>query len=689
MNETIHNLREYILDKKHHQFRQNHDSAGLNELNKQWTAGKMSPVRRAANSFIAVLNAEKPVILPGERIVFTRTITNLPDIYTTGEWEEIKKTKYLHERGVVCNISPDYEYTLTKGLACRIYEIDKRLQDPSLTEDNITFLNAMKDCVIALQDLIKRYEEYAVSIGDTDTAKVLSDVRTNGASNFREALQLLRILHFSIWAAGNYHNTLGRFDQYMYPYYKQDIESGCITKEEALELLEEFFLVCNKDSDLYPGMQQGDNGQSMVLGGRSITGEYLFNELSEMCLQASYELRLIDPKINIRVDKETPGYIYELGSRLTKIGLGFPQYSNDDIIIPGLIRKGYTREDAYDYVVAACWEFIIPKCAMDIPNIDAVSLIECVSESISQLNICSSYDEFYTYVEENINRKVKEITLKHRNLYMVPSPVMSLLMDGTIQKAQDISLGAKYNNYGIHGTGVASAADSLAAIKKYYFDEKVIDFHTLTDALNNDFANYEDLQYMLRNNAPKMGQDDDYVDSLATDLLDSFDKALANEVNERGGRYRAGTGTAMYYIFHSKDLKATPDGRNKGEMIPANFSPSLFIQQKGPVSVIKSFTKQHLVNVINGGPLTLEFDQSVFSNDESIGKLGMLVRTYVRLGGHQLQLNTVSREKLLDAKKKPEHYKNLIVRVWGWSGYFVELDECYQDHVINRIEFGV
>lgn len=689
MIQRINNLREYILEKKHHQFRQIPDTAGLKNLNKKWSDEKLTPEKRSTAAFMSVLEAEKPVILPGEKIVFTRTVCDLPDIFTAEEWDTIRKTKYIHERGVVCNISADYEYTLKVGLGHRLEEINSRFQDPTLTEDNIIFLEAARDCIVAIQNLITRYESYANSIGETDTAEILRSVKTNGAKTFREALQLLRILHFSIWAAGNYHNTLGRFDQYMYPYYKHDMDNNNVTKEDVFDLLEEFFLACNKDSDLYPGMQQGDNGQSLVLGGRSMTGEYLFNDLSEMCLKASYELQLIDPKINIRVDKGTPEYVYEMGSRLTKIGLGFPQYSNDDVIIPGLIRKGYTRKDAHDYVVAACWEFIIPKCAMDIPNIDAISLIECVSNCIPALNTCHRYDEFYKLVEQEIKRKVDEASRRHRNLYMVPSPMMSLLMAATIDKAQDVSLGLKYNNYGIHGTGIATAADSLAAIKKYYFDEKQIDYATFIEALNNDFAGYENIQSLLRNETPKMGQDNDYVDFLATDLLDSFDAALADEVNERGGVYRAGTGTAMYYISHSNNLKATPDGRNKGEMIPANFSPTLFMKQKGPISVIKSFTKQHLVNVINGGPLTLEFDQSVFSNDESIQKLGMLVETFIHLGGHQLQLNTVSKEKLLEAKKYPNRYKNLIVRVWGWSGYFVELDECYQDHVINRIEFGI
>ena len=544
-------------------------------------------------------------------------------------------------------------------------------------------------CIEAIQALIGRYEEYARSKGYTDTADVLKAIQCNGAKSFREALQLLRVLHFSLWAAGNYHNTLGRFDQYMYPYFTKDIETGVITESEAFDLVEEFFLSCNKDSDLYPGMQQGDNGQSIVLGGRGVDGQYLFNELSKMCLLASYELALIDPKINIRVDKETPDEVYILGSRLTRKGLGFPQYSNDDIVIPGLMKKGYKKEHAYDYVVAACWEFIIPKYALDIPNIDGLSLPQCVNDSLPKLGECVSYEAFYDIVEQKMQEKAREICEKHKNLYIIPSPMMSLLMDGSIERARDISLGATYNNYGIHGTGIATAADSLAALKKYYFEEKSIDQQTLKEALENNFENNPALLQLLREESPKMGQDNDYVDAIAIDLLNSFDKTLRSKRNERGGIYRAGTGTAMYYVWHATSLGATPDGRKKEEMIPANYSPSLFMKQKGPISVIKSFTKPDLLNVINGGPLTLEFDQNVFRDEESIEKLGALVKTFITLGGHQLQLNTVSLEKLLDAKKHPDRYKQLIVRVWGWSGYFVELDECYQDHIINRIQFGL
>lgn len=689
MNQRIEGLRKYILDKKHHQFRRTASELKIGNLSDSFARDNVDFVKRSAIGFAALLNEEVPVILPGEKIVLTRTISELPEIFTKEEWEGIKQNHYIHERGTICNISPDYDTTIRVGLEARKSEIEERLKNIGDDEEGTVFLHSTLLCISALQSLIDRYEKLAREQKEYETADVLKNIRSNGANSLREALQLLRILHFALWEAGNYHNTLGRFDQYMYPYYRKDIDNGILTKEEAFELVEEFFLVCNKDSDLYPGMQQGDNGQSIVLGGCDVNGNSLFNELSEICLQASYELELIDPKINIRVSRNTPDEVYELGSWLTKKGLGFPQYCNDDVVIPGLLRKGYEKEDAYNYVVAACWEFIIPKCALDIPNIDGLSLIQCVKECMAALESCKDYEAFYQMVEQKMQAKADEICAKHRNLFIVPSPMISLLMDGTVSRARDISEGAKYNNYGIHGTGIATAADSLAAIKKYYFEEKKVDFKTLIDSLDDNFTNQPALEKLLREDAPKMGQDDDYVDSIAVALLDSFDKVLKDKLNERGGQYRAGTGTAMYYISHANNLGATPDGRKAEEMIPANYSPTLFMKQKGPISVIKSFTKPHLSNVINGGPLTLEFDQSVFNNSESVKKLGMLVKTYVTLGGHQLQLNTVNREKLLDAKIHPENHKQLIVRVWGWSGYFVELDDCYQNHVINRIEFGI
>ena len=689
MTPRIETLRSFIRAEKHHEFRHSPEELGLDRMNEKFREEGVAPVARSARMLKTLLEAETPIIIEGETIVATRTISRIPSIFTDEEWEDIRSKHTLHERGTVSNLSPDYEGIIADGLGKRKESIIARLADEALTPEQREFLAAAKESIEALQSFILKYQACAKNAGLNDVAAVLGAIHSDGATTLHEALQLLRMVHFALWESDCYHNTLGRFDQYIYPYYKSDIEKGAITEEQAYELIMEFFLACNKDSDLYVGMQQGDNGQSLVLGGRDAKGNCLFNEVSRMCLKASYELNLIDPKINLRCDSNTPLEIYKLGAELTKRGLGFPQYDNDDVVIPGLMKLGYTEEDAHNYVVAACWEFIIPKNGMEIPNIDALSFAEIVSNAVNSLGNYDSYDSFYGYIEEKIKEVCERITSSHDNLYFAPAPFLSTIMGGTIEKAQDISEGGNSNNYGVHGTGLSTAADSLAAIKKFYFEEKSVSLEELTDALKNNFAGHEALQQRLRNEAPKMGVDNEEADSVGCALLNTFAEALRGKRNERGGIWRAGTGTAMYYIFHAKDLPATPDGRNAGEVLPANFTPSMFLKQKGPVSVMRSFSKPNLQDAINGGPLTIELDESIFRNDETVEKLAMLIRSYIRMGGHQLQLNTLNREKLLDAKAHPELHKNLIVRVWGWSGYFVELDECYQDHIIERIKYKI
>jgi formate C-acetyltransferase len=228
----------------------------------------------------------------------------------------------------------------------------------------------------------------------------------------------------------------------------------------------------------------------------------------------------------------------------------------------------------------------------------------------------------------------------------------------------------------------------LAAVNQEVFHGEV-SAEELLAALAANFEGYERLHDRLKFHCPKAGNDDDRADGEMIWLLNTFADAVKGLKNERGGIIRAGTGSAMYYIFHANDLGATADGREAGVPLPANYSPSLNIRLNGPVSLIKSFSKPDLRRTINGGPLTIEFSESVFTQEESITKVAQLVRLFVQRGGHQLQLNTVNRERMLDAQAHPENYRNLIVRVWGWSGYFVELDKCYQDHIIRRAELLV
>lgn len=672
MTERILAIKNAQWERRHHAYRQRPQVDPA-----PYRAPGMPDFARTARRLKTALALETPVLLPGELIAFTRTVPALPGIYTDEEWAGITQNHFIHEKGNVCNLSPDYASVLKSGLLA----LRARLSDSP-------YHAAMRESIDAVLDLTRRYREEALRAGDAALAQVLARVPAYGAATFREALQSLRILHFCMWCEGDYHNTLGRLDQTLMPYLQRDLDRGALTQDEAFELLEAFFLSCNRDSDLYPGMQQGDNGQSVVLGGMTPDGRDGYNLLSEMCLRASAELRLIDPKINLRVSKDTPLSVFELGTQLTKLGLGFPQYENDDVAIPGLLRLGYEEADARNYAMAACWEFIIPGRGMDIPNIGALSFAGVVDQALREgLRTAPDMEAILRDVEARVFADVRQTLSGLRNLYVIPSPYLSLFFEGCLENGRDISLGCRYNNYGLHGTGLAPAADMLSAVQKTVFEEG-LDPNELLRALDANFLGAEELQNHLKFSCPKMGNDDDAADGYAVRLLDMFSRAVEGLQNERGGCVRAGTGSAMFYIQHAEGLGATADGREAGVPLPANYAPSLNVRLNGPVSLIRSFTKPDLVRAMNGGPLTIEFSDKVFQNDEAIEKVAQLVRLFVLRGGHQIQLNTVNRERLLDAQKHPELHRNLIVRVWGWSGYFVELDKCYQDHIIRRAELN-
>ena len=429
---------------------------------------------------------------------------------------------------------------------------------------------------------------------------------------------------------------------------------------------------------MYFGAQQGDNGQSMVLGGTDKDGNDCYNELSELCLSASGELKLIDPKINLRVNKNTPLSIFEEGSKLTRLGLGFPQYSNDDVVIPGLVKLGYDFEDAVDYVMAACWEFIIPGVGDEVVNLYAFNLAEATDKAIRKYAPnAKAFDEVLEGMRQEIKEEFEEVNASIKNISFLPSPFMDLLRPAK-----------KYRNFGTHGVGIATAADSLAAVKKYVFDEKTVTAEELIAAMDKNFEGSPELLHTLRYEAPKMGCDGgEEAAELSKEVLYAFSDALAGLKTCLGSIWRAGTGTAMMYLRQANAMGATADGRLAGESFGANFSPSIFAKTAGPVTVCEHFSRADLKRTLNGGPLTLEFAMSIFQDEETIQKLAMLVRYFILRGGHQLQLNAVDPEKLRAAQADPDLYRQLIVRVWGWSAYFVELDKPYQEHVIARQEY--
>ena len=689
MTDRIRRMRQFlILDRGHHAFRQPARDPGA--LAEQFAAGNIPSLERACLRVHDVLGREKPVVLEEERIALMRTVPETPLLFTPSEMEQLKAQHWIHESGDFNNFCPDYASVLRRGFSGLRNDLaDSRKRHGGNLEKS-RFLDAMDEMLGCLSSLAGRYQAEAVRVGNRAVARTLAAVPEHPARTLEEALQFVRLLNYGLWSANHYQCALGRLDQTLFPYYAQDLADGRLTEEEALELVEEFFLSLNRDSDLYDGVQQGDNGQSLVLGGRNPDGTDSWNGLSSLMLRASLELKLIDPKINLRADRNTPLERFVQATELTREGLGFPQYLNDDVIVPALLAWGYRPEDAWNYAVAACWEPIIPGHGTDIVNADALNFPASVLAAVrNDLDRCPAYEDFEHAVTRQVRHDAGAICDRLRNLYVFPAPMASLMMDGCIGSARDASEGCRYSNIGIHGAGLSTAADSMSAVRAFVYGDRSLSPEALRTALSQDFSGSPELRNHLRYDAPKMGNDDDTADMAATFLLNAFADELEQRRTESGGRFRAGTGTAMYYIWYGESTPATPDGRGAHEPFPANDSPSLFARVRGPVSVIKSFTKQDLRRAANGGPLTMELHSSVFDGPDSLEKVAQLVRLFIRRGGHQLQLNSVSREDLLAAQKHPEDYRGLIVRVWGWSGYFVELDRAYQDQIIRRTEFAL
>lgn len=660
MNQSLYQT--IVIEKSHRTLRKQ-----VPDVAEEYAALDLPPRERQTHRFELLCRLEEPTFLAGEQIAFIRTCGKLPPIYTPREAEarlQKKQKEFIFGSGVFTNLTVDYAKILKTGFLPL-----KEGADPH-------------SCRVldALMALAERYRLAAAEQGLNEIADTLAQVPARGARSFREALQLVRIVNFGLWLEGNTHNTLGRFDQYMMPYLQKDLDEGRLDREAALELVEEFFLSLNRDNDLYPGVQQGDNGQSLMLAGRTKEGHYGFNLLSELCLLASKELKIIDPKINIRVDRNTPEEVFTLCSELTKAGLGFPQYSNDDIVIPALIRWGYDPEDAVDYTVAACWEFIIPAVACDVPNISALSLPQVVDLALDQLPGCKTMEEFLAVVRQELHRlcdNKTQINLKS----FIDSPFLERLMDwkdGT----------PKYQNFGMHGVGLANAADSLAAIDAHVF-RGALSPKRLVDGVRSNFEKDPELLHLLRYESPKLGCDEPLADHYLCYLTDIFAEDLEARTNCLGGCWRPGTGSAMYYLRMPREIGASPDGRRAGEPLSANYSVSLFARPEGPFSVLRSMTAPDLKRICNGGPLTLEFHQSLFRHPDSCKKLGQFVKKFIEMGGHQLQLNAVNSETLKDAQQHPEQYPQLIVRIWGWSAYFTELDRSFRDHVIARQEYSL
>lgn len=498
MNERLLKLRDETLCRNFRKFR-------LSPVSERphWAFSR-DEVQNVSALFALRCREERPIVLPDERICFMRSRTALASCCgdTSPGARLVRRIlsvpgRVLHRLGLtkgservvdrdVSNTSPDHALFLRDGLNGRIAVAQTRLAAGDPRER--PFLLAAIDGLNALKDLVARTADEARRVGNVEMAEMLARVPAEPPKTFHEALQSLRILQFAFYLHGSSHCGWGRMDQYLIGFYRDDLAAGRLTREAAKELLEEFFIALNRDADLYPGIQQGDNGQSLMLGGcRPEDGTSAINELTSLVIEAVLETRLIDPKINLRVDRNTPTELLELGSELTKCGLGFPQYSNDEVVIPALVRKGYSLADARDYSVAACWEFVIPGRSLDMVNVAAVSFPAAVDAALRESVAKNDFtvENFRRRIRAEIDRQVAVICSLREVWH--PAPFLSAFFDGALESGKDITEVAPYRNLGIHGAGAANAADAVTNAEKVFATESAEGLRRLVSAEDGNF----------------------------------------------------------------------------------------------------------------------------------------------------------------------------------------------------------
>ncbi len=637
------------------------------------------------------------------------------------------------------HLAPSYEKLLKLGIEGIRRETlaAKEKLDYSNFEDlkKVSFYDAVLILLDACVDFAHRYADLAHAMAEKEENPVRKEellgierncrhVPEHPASTFYEAVQSVWFLHLILQIESSGHSlSFGRFDQFMYPYYKADVEAGRITQEQAVELLENLWLktfTINKiRSNAHTKFSAGSPlYQNVCIGGQKTDGTDAVNELSFLVLRSVAQLKLTQPNLSVRYHKGVSDAFMKDCIECIKLGFGMPSFNNDEIIIPQFLDKGVSREDAYNYSSIGCIEVSIPgkfgvRCSgmnfLNFPRILMIALNKGVDltsgEKVYDTDACfeemTSFDQVWqAWVDVVKYFTPISVALDNCADYAlemeVPDSLLSSLVDDCIARGKHIKEGgAVYDFIGPLQVGIANIGDSLAAIKKLVFEDKRLTTKQLWHALVTNFEGEEGwrIRQMLIHDAPKFGNDDDYVDNLTRDAYQVFIDEISHYHNTRygrgpiGGGYFPGTSSISANVPQGAQLCATPDGRGKGEPLAEGCSPSHAVDVNGPTAVFKSVAKLPTLKLNGGVLLNQKLAPSALEQERDVQKLILLLRTFFDvLHGYHVQYNVVSRDVLLDAQKHPEKHRDLIVRVAGYSAFFNVLSTETQNDIIARTE---
>ncbi|QCX33107.1 glycyl radical protein [Caloramator sp. E03] len=682
----------------------------------------------------------------------------IKDIYPFWEKNTLKdhglaampaETKIFYDLGIIKaegnitsgdgHIAVNYEKVLNLGLIHFKEQTERKLQELDLTDyKNLKksyFYRAILIVIDAVAAFAKRYADLALSLAkveDSPTRKqeliemssILKKVPFYPAESFKEAVQSLWLIHLILQIESNGHSvSFGRMDQYLYPFYKNDIENNAITEESACELLTNLWLKTYSINKIRSWSHTRFSAgsplyQNVTIGGQTVDKKDAVNPLSYLILKSVAQTKLPQPNLTVRYHKGISDDFMKECIEVVRLGFGMPAFNNDEIIIPSFIEKGVSEKDAYNYSAIGCVEVAVPgkwgyRCTgMSFLNFPK-SLLIALNDGVdleSGIKLCEGVGHFkdmtsFNQVMEAWEKIIREFTRQSviidncvdMAIEEVTADVLcSALTDDCIERGLTLKEGgAVYDFISDLQVGIANLGDSLAAIKKCVFEDKLFTPQQLWNAIINNFEGEEGekIQHALINYAPKYGNDDDYVDLLLVEAYNIYIDEIKKYKNTRygrgpiGGVYYAGTSSISANVPQGAGTAATPDGRKAKEPLAEGCSPSHAMDKNGPTAVFKSVSKLPTKEITGGVLLNQKINPQMLSKESDKMKLISLIRTFFnRLHGFHVQYNVVSRETLLDAQKHPEKHRDLIVRVAGYSAFFNVLSKETQDDIIARTE---
>lgn len=630
----------------------------------------------------------------------------------------------------------DWGKVLQKGLNGIITEAREGLEKLSRSgfsgNDAFNKYNFLQAVIIACQGAInfaQRYAKLARELASRENDAVRKDelekianvcewVPANPARSFHEAVQSYWFTHLTAQLEFAFSGPCpGRMDQYLYPFYKKDIEEGRITSQEAAELLGCLWVKfaemdCSRGR-IWKEVGQTNMGQNMTIGGVTSDGKDASNELTYLLLEVNKQLKTVQPPLYLRVHKDTPEELWMKAVEVNRDrGDGNPAYVNDEALVPNYVAKGITLEDARNWATRGCVHNDVSGASYGDIIINTFNHAKILELTLNngvdprtgkQLGLAtgdprdfSCFEELYDALKKQVDYLAKagdeymNLSYQVRNQYY-SLPFFSALMNDCIEKGVDyMKGGVRYPQlyYGIYERGHQNVADSLTAIKKLVFEEKKITMDQLLEALRANFEGNENdkIRSMLKS-APKYGNDNDYADAQLNDFSSWTQRRLSQCERYRGNNFTSSRGGATQHLFFGKTVGALPDGKKAWEpLADGTQSPVGGVDVKGPTAAINSASKVNHTELNTSTLFNLKVDPAILQSKEGLEKFIALIKTYFQRGGYQIQFNLMGTKLLLEAKKNPEQYRDLLVRVAGFSAYFVELSSQLQDEIIARTE---